>query len=301
MSFKTKKSNGFESACLMVGAVILATFGPGSSDEARAVTWERQAERLQLVSASLLDAQPLLSPAGDSTRNPRFRVEGKAIASVLPKINATVGGKTEQPPQPPAHTVPTIEAGLLMPRSSWGGGVARAWAGMLPASAAKGTGMTALCAQNIQGLSLGVKNDVLPLAKFAAEVGQQWSSTKVEGGITEPEAKDLFEVKARLRFATLTVHPRMAQSAWVQVQVSERNVTTHFEIPADGTSFDLTDHSTLAGGTAATQVSLGYEFTPGFNAAVAYLNVPERVSMPRFLISYSTVSGRSDRELARND
>ncbi len=80
-----------------------------SASQLSAASWEEQAERLQMVSASLLDAQPLLSPTIDGQTKGSFRLEGKAIISVLPKMNATVGGKSEQPPQPPAHSIPTIE------------------------------------------------------------------------------------------------------------------------------------------------------------------------------------------------
>jgi hypothetical protein len=74
-----------------------------------AVTWDIQAQRLQLVSASFLDAQPLLSQTPSSEEKSQFRIEGKSIVTFLPKLNGTVGGKTEQPPQPPAHSIPTVE------------------------------------------------------------------------------------------------------------------------------------------------------------------------------------------------
>lgn len=60
-----------------------------------AASWEQQAERLQMVSVSLLDAQPFLSPTADGQTKGSFRLEGKAFISVLPKMNATVGGKSE--------------------------------------------------------------------------------------------------------------------------------------------------------------------------------------------------------------
>ena len=267
-------------------------------NEANAVTWENQAERLQLVSASFLDAQPLLSPSLESNTDGEFRIEAKAIASVLPKLNATVGAKTEQPPQPPAHAVPTLEVWYLSPTTRAGHALLRAWAGALPEQAAKATGMTASCGQNIKGLSLGLRVDALGHLDGIFEAGQQWSAAKVKGGITELTSNDEFSVASKLRFYSVTLVPHAFYSLWFQAQVVERDVSVHFEIPADGTTFNLNDHSTLGDGTASSQFAIGYIFGNGIQVALAALNVPHRVTMPRILLSYSMVIGGVSHQLA---
>ncbi len=284
-----------------VQVVALSLSGLLTPSLAKAVTWDAQAERLQLVSASLLDAQPLLSPKQQTSDSGGFRIEGKAVVSVLPKMNATVGGKSEQPPQPPAHSIPTAEASYESPKTKIGRGLVRAWAGMLPASAAKSTGMKASCEQKINGLSLGLKADNTNFIDIALEVGQQWASTKVKGGITEPDSQDEFLVRSRLRFATLTMKLVDFPSLWFQTQIAERDVALHFEIPADGTVFDLQDESTVKEGSAATQATIGYDVGKGVQVAAGYLNVPHRVSMPRFLLSYSVATGDQGHRVAQRD
>jgi hypothetical protein len=292
-----KQQNTLNFNVIAKAALWLAT-GSGVSVAAFGATWENQAERLQLVSASFLDAQPLLSPATRNNVNGQFRIEAKAVVSVLPKLNATVGAKTEQPPQPPAHAVPTLEGSYISPKTVAGYAVLRAWAGLLPESAAKSTGMKASCGQKINGFSLGLKSENLGFVDAVFEAGQQWSLTKIKGGITEADSNDMFNVSSRLRFLTMTFLPHSFSSLWFQAQVTERDVSMHFEIPKDGTSFDLKDQSSIAGGTAASQFTLGYDVGRGLQVAAGLLNVPHRVTMPRFLMSYSVAIGDQGHRLA---
>jgi hypothetical protein len=266
-----------------------------SASSAMAVTWDIQAQRLQLVSASFLDAQPLLSQTPSSEEKSQFRIEGKSIVTFLPKLNGTVGGKTEQPPQPPAHSIPTVEVDYQSKTTFMGSGIVRLWSGYLPGDAAKPMGMNASCEQSLTGISLGLKNQEMNFVTAVIEVGQQWNQTKVQGGITEPDAKDLFRVQTGLRFGTLTVTPKKFPKIWTQAQVGERDVMTYFEIPSDGTTFKLRDRGTMRRGNAAAQFSVGYNMGNGFQWAVAYLNVPQRSTVPRFLLSYSAAtSGRTE-------
>ncbi len=250
-------------------------------------SWENQAQRLQVVSASLLDAQPLLSPKVEDLSTNSFRIEGKAIVSILPKMNATVGGKTEQPPQPPAHSIPTLEVSYHSPEVGHSVGLVRTWAGFLPESAAKSTGMKAKAKQTIWGYSLGIKFMSSPILASSIEVGEQVNSTLVSGGITDPEASDEFDVRTKIRFATLTLSPKAFDKVWFQAQIAERTVALRFDIPADGTTFNLNDRSSVADGSASTQFSVGYHIKGGIQAAIGVINVPQRVTMPRLLVSYS--------------
>jgi len=281
---------------LLTGSVIASYFLV--SQQAFSVPWEVQAERLQLVSASFLDAQPLLSHAtgpGDS-----FRVEAKAVLTVLPAMNATVGAKTEQPPQPPAHSIPTLEIGYVTKRGPMGHGILRLWGGFLPGDASKQIGMSASVGQQTVGLSAGVAREHLGVLSASLEMGRQWNQSSVEGGITDIHANDKFDVKGYLSFLTLTLSPDFFDAFWMQAQLTERDIYTRFEIPADGTIFSLRDRSSVRQGNSASQFSFGYQTNWGVQAAVSYLNVPQRSTTPRFLISYSKRIGFERRFWASN-
>lgn len=262
-----------------------------TSSSVSAVTWEMQAERLQLVSAAMLDAEPMLAPI-DST----WHVAVRSVVSVLPKTNATVGAKTEQPPQPPVHTVPTLEVGVARDFGIAGNSNLRLWGGYLPPQGAKMTEMTASCEQQIYGLSLGYSQEHLREVNVRLDVGVQASKAVVKGGITEVNTSDRFDVSSRIDFIALSFSPQRMKSLWVQGQVAQRRVATRFEIPSDSTVFDLVDESKIGSG-ASTQIAAGYEFMAGFTVAAGYLNVPERLSMPRFLLGYHLPTGGMSQSL----
>jgi hypothetical protein len=253
---------------------------------AHAVTWDQQAERLQLVSASLLDTAPVLTP----TQAP-YVLSGKSTVSVLPKMNATVGGKSEQPPQPPAHAVPTAEVTLNQNVLSGVTASIRGWGGYLPGAAAGATGMSAACEESLLGASVGTWFDLRGAGKAGVEVARQSSHTEVTGGITETTAKDRFDVKTNLTSVAVTYAPDLLSGSWVQVQRIARDVRTVFEIPGDGTVFRLHDQSSLTSSKAATQIAGGYEFKNHISIAAAYIHVPERVSMPRMTVGYNLPLG----------
>ena len=178
-----------------VNGLALIALCPG----AYAIGWETQAERLQLVSAAMLDAEPMLTPI-DS----KWHLGLRSVVSVLPKTNATIGGKTEQPPQPPVHSVPTLELAGKYDVASVGAVHARAWAGYLPESAAKTTGMNAAAKQTIWGLALGDDADRLSEVILRTDIGSQAAIGHVEGAMTEEGANDRFDVSSRIDFASLT-------------------------------------------------------------------------------------------------
>ena len=99
-------------------------------------------------------------------------------------------------------------------------------------------------------------------------------------------------MRSRLDFVSVTASPRMFPRLWGQVQRTARAVKTTFDIPSDGTRFVLRDESRVTSGAAASQVAVGYNFPNHISAAAAYIHVPQRVSMPRFLIGYNIPIGR---------
>lgn len=263
------------------------------SQQSLAVTWEQQAERLQLVSASFLDAQPLLSSIDQTSSTGSLRLEGKSIITPLPKLNATVGAKTEQPPQPPAHSIPTGEISYSSPEVLNSAALVRLWAGYLPSSAAKATGMNATCEQIIQGYSFGLNLKANSFVSAAIEGGQQLAKTLVEGAITEENSQDRFDVQSQLSFVILSLTPKQYPNFWIQGQVAERNVRLDFHIPSDNTTFNLSDRSTVSSGNASTQFTLGYKVSKNFQIAGGIQNTPQRSTTPRLLMSYSVATGHN--------
>lgn len=256
------------------------------AQQASAVGWETQAERLQLVSAAMLDAEPMLTPI-DS----KWHLGLRSVVSVLPKTNATIGGKTEQPPQPPVHSVPTLELGGKYDVGAVGSLHARAWAGYLPEAAAKTTGMNAVAKQTIWGLALGYDADRLSEVIVRTDIGSQSAVGHVQGAMTEEDANDRFDVSSRIDFASLTLSPQRLKSLWLQLQVAQRRVLSRFDIPKDDTSLEFFDESRVADGNASSQIAAGYGFKNGISVAAGYLNVPGRLSMPRFLVGYNVPVG----------
>lgn len=263
-------------------AIVLFAAAP----QAFAVAWETQAERLQLVSAAMLDAEPMLTPV-----DAKWHLGLRSVVSILPKTNATIGGKTEQPPQPPVHSVPTLELGGKYDVAAAGAVHARAWAGYLPESAAKTTGMNAAAKQTIWGLALGYDADRMNQVIVRTEIGSQSGVGHVEGAMTEADASDRFDVSSRIDFASLTVSPQRFKTLWLQLQVAQRRVESRFDIPKDDTSLEFSDESRIADGNASSQIAAGYGFQNGISVAAGYLNVPGRLSMPRFLIGYNVPVG----------
>lgn len=262
-----------------------------------AVGWETQAERLQLVSAAMLDAEPMLTPI-DS----KWHLGLRSVVSILPKTNATVGGKTEQPPQPPVHSVPTLELGGKYDVASAGAVHARVWAGYLPESAAKTTGMNAAAKQSIWGAALGYDADRLSDVIIRTDIGSQSAVGHVEGAMTEADASDRFDVSSRIDFASVTVSAQRLKTLWLQLQVAQRRVQSRFDIPKDDTSLEFSDESRVADGNASSQIAAGFGFQNGISVAAGYLNVPGRLSMPRFLLGYNVPVGMlMPSSVAKND
>ena len=154
--------------------------------------------------------------------------------------------------------------------------------------------MTASCEQSIYGGSLGAFTVWKDVGTAALELGQQRNHAQIKGGITEAKAQDSFDVQTSLNVLGLTLSPAAIPGLWVQGQRIARHVSTIFDIPSDGTKFELTDRSSLLSGNAGSQVAVGFDFKNHVTAAVAYIHVPERVSMPRFLVSYHVPVGGTE-------
>lgn len=253
----------------------------GLAQETRAfadgVTWEEQAERLQNVSASLLDGVPvsLVMPGG-------LYVSAGGAFSFLPEVNPRVGGKKEKVPSSPVHGIPTLQVSYGLDLTAVRVG-ARVWGGYLPAGAEGVFGIEAELNQWSAGAALAA-GFAIPLPPFvggpAVELGWQKSSAAVRGAITAKHAKDTFDTETQIVYASLGLHPRtIGLHAAVMLGIKETKST--FEIPADSTKLALTDDLSDTGFPYLTQVQVGWRMPPGIMVGLAELWVPERLAMPR--------------------
>jgi hypothetical protein len=245
------------------------------------VTWEEQAERLQNVSATLLDGVPFGEPVQRSVS-----VEARAGVSFLPKVNARVGAKKEEVPASPVHAVPTLQGNIrlqgVLPGAASSG--VQVWAGYLPAGAEKVLGLEASLTQWAAGAALQQGWQVGSMQMYVV-TGAQYSDARIQGAITEKNAKDSFRAQTTLASGgTGLVHA--ASGFWSNVLVGGKKTTSVFEIPSDSTKFSLSDSLADSSLPLFAQAGTGWLHASGLQLGVAALWVPKRLVMPRLLASY---------------
>jgi hypothetical protein len=257
--------------------VLLTSTLPGFSSRASAsanVTWEEQAERLQNVSATLLDGVPFADPA----QSP-MSLEGRMGVSFLPRVDPRVGAKREEVPTSPIHAIPTLQ--LNARRSALG---LQMWGGYLPPGGEEIFGIDAKFRQwsggaSAQAFFAGGAFDV------GITLGAQHSDAELEGAITSANAQDNFRVRSTLAYAGPVVVHR-ASGLWSSAVVGVKRTRSTFEIPSDGTRIALDDRLADARPPLYSQVALGWLHASGVQVGSALLWVPERLIMPRLLLSY---------------
>ncbi|MCX6118194.1 MAG: hypothetical protein NT027_11680 [Proteobacteria bacterium] len=238
------------------------------------VTWEQQAERLQHVSATLFDNLPM----GEFSQT-ESKVGIKSVVSMLPKVNPTVGSKSEKVPSSPVHAVPTFQVELF----PWSWGVlrpgARFWGGLLPKGSEKLVGLKIEVQQRSFGGSLMLRC-VTSFGEPSLELGMQKSDLTAKGAITSLDAEDDFVVNSTMLFSSVSIG-RLPFAFWMSGLVANRQVVSQFSIPFDQTSISLTDNDSKL----TYQVSIGREFANWLNLGVGHSIVPERVAMTRFFLA----------------
>ena len=249
------------------------------------VTWEQQAERLQNVSAALLDAMPIsaIPPNGLS-------LGVWTAVSFLPELNTRVGGKSEKVPSSPVHAVPEFQVafGQSVGVTSVAG---RFWAGYLPPGVEGLLGLDAKLSQWTVGGAIGATLPIPTpplLGVPAVELGVQVSGAKLTGAITEPKADDEFESAGRLLFVAAGLHPRTFGLHAVLVCASRKTEST-FVVSSSQTKLDLVDELRDASIPLVLQGQLGWKFPLGITTGAAYVWVPDRVAMPRLFAAYNYV------------
>ena len=247
---------------------------------ASAVVWERQAERLQKVSAALLDAAPVGEPIAGA-----LALSLGVNVSFLPSVDPTVGGKKEKVPSAPVHTVPTITRSTR----AWGSGDfglgTSLWAGYLPSGAEALFGIDAKLSQAVFGGQITPTYEGLGWG-FFLPIGVQRSSAEMVGAITAKGANDKFKSETTLIFIAPGIQIP-ALGLWANVLLADRRNVSQFTIPADDTDFRLRDSLGDADWPILTQVTIGYRPWPWLQVTASEQWTPARLLMPRFGVSYT--------------
>ena len=247
-----------------------------------AIEWEVQAERLQEVSASLLDAAPIPSPLATK---PSLRAQ--STVSFLPKVNPQVGAKAENVPSAPVHTVPSL--GLETPifggqswQSQFGISV-----GYLPSGAEGVVGVKAKLRQHTVGTTLGASKlgaGILPYGSLSFH----HSEAAMSGPITSKDGQDQFDVRTDI--VTLSLGGQLVQSYgywWLGLATASRRAVSQFFIEEDQTTIAITDDSSGNIADMQRQAAIGLDLNVGVRVAVGVIDTPDRSIMPRATFAYS--------------
>lgn len=273
-------------ACLVVTAiptVVFVEFCPGKSfqfAQAQGVTWEQQAERLQLVSATLLDGLPIAEPV-----HAQISVGLKAIVSLLPTLNPQVGAKKEKVPSSPVHSVPTLQGDWNFYAKPPLRVSTRIWAGYLPAGTEKLMGIKASLSESIMGFMAEGQYDLNSMATVYTQMGYQYSSVAIKGAITATDAEDSFLATNSFLYLAPGLKIPM-YNVWANVLFGKRRGRSTFSIPSSNTNLTLTDTGADASFPFATQIAAGWMHPIGVQVGIAELWVPNRLAMPRMLFAY---------------
>ncbi|MEN9528682.1 MAG: hypothetical protein RI932_555 [Pseudomonadota bacterium] len=275
--------------CLKTAVLALLCLSSGRADAA--AWWYEQAERLQLVSATLLDGVPISEPV-PLTGHVGFR----STISILPKPNPKVGAKSEKVPAAPIHTVPTLSYGYPVARSGRYTLVATAWAGYLPMpkSAAKLLGVDASINQYIAGGSL---ENIFrhPRMFLITSLGAQYGKAQVLGAITEDGASDKFDAALTSAYISQTVQGRRVPM-WINGMLVFRRGKSTFLIEKEKTEFTRSDTMSDASVPFAIQLSFGVTIKKSFQLALSEYMVPNRLIMPRATLAYQYAFGNQQNE-----
>jgi hypothetical protein len=251
-----------------------------------AAWWYEQAERLQHVSAALLDGPPIAEPVPN-----RNFIGARLSASLLPKTNPTVGSKQEKVPAAPLHTVPTFVAGMQVFSSGRYSLVGTASAGYLylPESVGKLLGVKATLSQFAMGANA---ENMFRLANMilTTSFGFQYSKVNLEGGITAEEAKDVFDAATTLVHLTQGIKGQTIP-LWANAMFLVRRNTSKFNISLEKTEFVREDKMEDAQPPIATQITIGANLGKSMQLALSEYIVPDRLIMPRVSFVYQYALG----------
>ncbi len=237
------------------------------------VKWEEQAERLQQVNASLLDNLPI----GEPIRGHMY-IEGRTNITLLPKVNATVGGKTESVPSAPAHTVPTLVFNHVPVQGAVDLGY-RLHAGYLPAGAEKIFKLEAKLSQYSLGGAFLVRKKLMDLS-LGFIAGYHQTSALLQGAITSPGASDKYAVSTSVTYFGPQFKLEKL-NLWSSFIYGLRNSSSRLNIAEDSTQFDVKDNAPVY------QAALGYDFDSGLQLGVGEEFIANRLYAARLFGAYA--------------
>lgn len=263
-------------------ALVLLALNAMHATAVQAETWEQQAERLQNVSAAMLDDLPFAEmPSG------LINMIVKANVSLLPKTNSTVGGKSESVPSSPVHTVPTVQGEISEEVvTHWYSG-GRLWLGYLPSGSEKLVGLNAAIKQSVYGVAW-INRYQSGFVEPGFELGFQKGSAMIKGAITASDSDDEFKADTQITYGAFGL--RVPEwRAWTTLMFAQRKAESEFFIPSDQTRLQLVDTLDDASPRLAEQLAVGMDLDHGVQVGVAQVFVPKRLTMTRLLMGWKVV------------
>lgn len=233
------------------------------SSQAEAITWEEQAERLQLIGASLVESLAVAEPAEEGWS---LKISG----SIPPTVNSVVGSKEESFPVPPVQAVPTVDW-LFFSRGIFRSKVSL---GILPPYAEKLVGMDA----RVYEILAGLETQWRPWESgFYFPLGFQWILAEVKGQLASALGDDRLDVRAYSLYSGIGWDK---DSNWwgTVLAIYRRNKNT-FTIAEDNTRLSFVDKK------VGYQAMLGRKLG-NFRLGLGLLYIPDRLMMPRIFASY---------------
>lgn len=251
------------------------------------VLWIEQAQRLQEVSASLLDTIPVTIPLPNT-----FSLGVRADLSFLPTPNPRVGGKMEKLPTSPIQSVPLIFSSVGLGLGNFERMSAEISAGILPPGVEKLLGIKASLLQTHLGGRFQLSSVRFGQARLNMGVGMARTTSSVEGSFSSTSGTDRFSAAAEFKFVEASAqHSR--SGVWAGVALGSKKTTSRLSIQEDATDLKLTDTLANARQPYWSQFTLGIAGRGGWSIALSELVVPDRVEMPRLSFSWNVIS-RSD-------
>lgn len=261
--------------CLRLGVGLLFP-----TPAAAKVLWIDQAQRLQQVSAALLDTVPVPQPlkAGLS-------IGIRADLSFLPSPNPTVGAKIEKLPSAPVQSIPVVAASFGVELGESESVATEVWVGVLPAGVEKLLGIKASLSQTHVGARAQLASTRLGHARLSVGAGLARTQSKMSGQISSATGSDLFTAASLVSFAEIALqHER--SGLWAGSALGKRKAESRLSIEEDETDLELTDTLADAKQPYWKQFSLGLKTDSHWSFALSELMVPDRLEMPRLTLAW---------------
>ncbi len=274
---------GFAIAFKKICLRICAGFVLPPPAAAASVLWMEQAQRLQEVSAALLETIPVPQPL-----TPDLALGVRADVSFLPSPNPTVGAKIEKLPSAPVQSIPSFAAswGLRLGESE--SVSVETWAGVLPPGVEKLLGIKATLTQTHFGARVQLGSARYGAAHVHLGAGVARTQSKMTGQISSASGNDSFSSNSVLSFADVSLQHQRS-GLWAGMVLGKRKAQSRLSIEEDDTDLEITDTLSDARQPYWTQLTLGIRGNSNWGLAVSELIVPDRLEMPRVSLSWTTL------------